>query len=136
MGETQSLWQKVWREGLMPLLSERALLVLKEALEQDDHELIQGHTALPEGEVTLDCPPEAACLLGYVAWKVEGRTTVGDIQSRFAEYCFEIDQRMGEPAACRYLLGFFDESPREEMRRAFLNEIELSLANEKEKNNG
>ena len=42
--------------------------------------------------------------------------------------CFEIDQRFGEPTACRWFLNWFDETPREEMREQLLAEVQRALA--------
>jgi hypothetical protein len=35
---------------------------------------------------------------------------------------------LGEPAACRWLLNWFDEAPRDEMRRLLLAEVSRTLA--------
>ncbi len=42
--------------------------------------------------------------------------------------CFEIDQRLGEPAGCRWFLNWFDETPRDAMRQDLLGEVNLALA--------
>ena len=39
-----------------------------------------------------------------------------------------IDQRFGEPTACRWFLNWFDETPREEMREQLLAEVQRALA--------
>jgi hypothetical protein len=39
-----------------------------------------------------------------------------------------VDQRLGEPAACRWFLNWFDETPRDEMRRLLLPEVQQLLA--------
>ena len=57
-----------------------------------------------------------------------GLETVGEVEEFFARICFEADQRLGEPAACRWFLNWFDDTPRAEMRREMLAEIELALA--------
>ena len=41
--------------------------------------------------------------------------------------CFAIDQRLGEPAGCRWFLNWFDETPRDEMRRLLLAEVARAL---------
>ena len=46
----------------------------------------------------------------------------------FARMCFEVDQRLGEPAGCRWFLNWFDETPRDEMRRELLAEVNVALA--------
>ena len=54
--------------------------------------------------------------------------TVGQVEEFFARGCFEADQRLGEPAACRWFLNWFDDTPRDEMRRELLAEVERALA--------
>ena len=53
---------------------------------------------------------------------------VGQVEEHFARCCFEADQRLGEPAACRWFLNWFDDAPRTDMRRELLAEVELALA--------
>jgi hypothetical protein len=78
-------------------------------------------------------PCEGACLVGYAGWKGEHLETVGDVEEYFARACFEADQRLGEPAGCRWLLNFFDDTPRDEMRRELLFEVERELERRDEK---
>ena len=40
-------WQKVWREGLAPMLSTSGLHALRRALVADDERLMQGDTTSP-----------------------------------------------------------------------------------------
>ena len=122
-------WRKVWREGVSPLLSNEALEALRRGLVGDDARLIQGATTTPPPlQCVQDWPVEAACALGYCGWQGEGLETVAEVEEFFARTCFEADQRLGEPAACRWFLNWFDETPREEMRRLFLPELDRSLA--------
>jgi hypothetical protein len=65
--------------------------------------------------------------VGYCGWKTEGLKTVGAVEDFFARACFAADQRLGEPAVCRWFLNWFDETPREEMRRVLLNELNHAL---------
>ena len=46
----------------------------------------------------------------------------------FARCCFEADERLGEPAACRWFLNWFDDAPRDTMRRELLAEVDAALA--------
>jgi hypothetical protein len=122
-------WRKVWREGFAPLLSTAGLESLRDALKADDGRLLQGSTSSPPPLMCVqDWPVEAACALGYCAWQGEGLETVGEVEDFFARACFDADQRLGEPAACRYFLNWFDDTPRAEMRRDLLAEVELVLA--------
>ncbi len=121
-------WRKVWRNGFAPILSSFGLVQLREALEYDDLRLVQGATTSPPPLLCVqDWPVEACCALGYCGWQGDGLTTVGEVEEFFARCCFEADERLGEPAACRWFLNWFDDTPREEMRRALLAEVELAL---------
>jgi hypothetical protein len=121
-------WQKVWREGLAPLVSTAGLEALRTALVNDDARLLQGATTTPPPlQCVQDWPVEAACALGYCGWQGEGLESVAEVEEYFARLCFEVDQRLGEPAACRWFLNWFDETPRDEMRRLLLAEVQLTL---------
>ena len=122
-------WRRVWREGFAPGLTETELTALRDALRNDDPRLQQGSTTTPPPLVCVrDWPCEGACALGYCGWKGDGLDTVGEVEEFFAKCCFEADQRLGEPAACRWFLNWFDDTPRPEMRRELLAEVELALA--------
>src|SRR6185312_2440754 len=122
-------WRKVWREGVAPLLSTPALEALQRALQSDDARLVQGATTTPPPlQCVQDWPVEAACALGYCGWQGEGLESVAEVEEYFARLCFEVDQRLGEPAACRWFLNWFDETPRDEMRSLLLAEVHRTLA--------
>jgi hypothetical protein len=122
-------WRLVWRDGFAPILTTTGLEALRDALLLDDPRLTQGSTTTPPPLMCVqDWPVEAACALGYCGWQGEGLLTVGEVEEFFAKSCYEADHRLGEPAACRHFLNWFDDSPREEMRRDLLAEVELALA--------
>ncbi len=122
-------WKNVWRKGVVTLLSLESLEALRLALASDDPRLLQGATTTPPPlQCVQDWPVEAACALGYCGWQGDGLETVAEVEEFFARMCFEIDQQMGEPAACRWFLNWFDDTPREEMRRELLVEVQRSLA--------
>jgi hypothetical protein len=122
-------WRKVWRDGLAPLISTAGLEALRAALNSDDARLLQGATTTPPPlQCVQDWPVEAACVLGYCGWQGEGLQSVAEVEDYFARLCFEVDQRLGEPAACRWFLNWFDETPRDEMRSLLLPEVTRTLA--------
>lgn len=119
----------VWREGFAPVLSTTGLSALREALRSDDSRLTQGSTTTPPPLMCVrDWPVEAACALGFCGWQGEGLETVGDVEEFFAKVCYEADVRLGEPAACRWFLNWFDDTPRDDMRRELRDEVERTLA--------
>ena len=129
MSNQMESWRKVWREGLAPLLSTEGLEALSRALTSDDPRLLQGATTTPPPlQCVQDWPVEAACGVGYCGWQGDGLETVAEVEEFFARVCFEVDQRLGEPAACRWFLNWFDETPRDEMRRLLLAEVSRALA--------
>ncbi len=122
-------WRIVWRDGFVPVRSTTGLTALRDALRADDPRLTQGSTTTPPPLMCVqDWPVEAACALGYCGWQGDGLETVGEVEEFFARMCFEIDQRLGEPAGCRWFLNWFDETPREEVRREVLSEVQRVLA--------
>lgn len=126
-------WREVWRDGFAPLLSTAGLAALAEALRTDDPRLTQGSTTTPPPLMCVeDWPVEAACCIGFCGWQGDGLETVGEVEEFFARACFEADQRMKEPAYCRWFLNWFDDTPRDEMRRELLVEAELALADRAE----
>jgi hypothetical protein len=77
------------------------------------------------------CPGLAGggrCALGFCGWQGDDLESVGQVEEFFARACFEADHRLGEPAACRWFLNWFDDTPRDQMRRELLAEVELALA--------
>lgn len=127
-------WRKVWRDGFAPGMSTRGLEALRLALEYDDPRLIQSATTIPEPvQSMLDWPAEAACVIGFGAWRVEGQRTVGQLEEHFSRACFEADCRLGEAAGCRWFLNWHDEVPREVMRRELLPEVQRELDHRKDR---
>lgn len=123
------IWRKVWRDGFTPQFSIRALQALRRGLTLDDRSLIQGATTTPPPlQYAQEWPVEAACAVGYCGWKGENLATVAEVEEYFARACFEADKRLGEPAACRWFLNWFDETPREAVRRMLLEELNTTLS--------
>jgi hypothetical protein len=121
-------WKQVWREGFTPFLPTEGLLALRDALVTDDPRITQGSTTTPPPLLCVqDWLVEAACALGFCGWQGESLGTVGEVEEFFARVCFEADNRLGEPAACRHFLNWFDDTPRNVMRQELLAEVELSL---------
>ena len=121
-------WRKVWREGLAPLLSTDGLEALRGGLANDDPRLLQGATSTPPPlQCVQDWPVEAACALGFCGWQGDGLESVAEVEEFFARACFEADQRLGEAAACRWFLNWFDDTSRDEMRKELLAEVERAI---------
>jgi hypothetical protein len=122
-------WQRIWRDGLAPRLSQRGLEALRSALGRDDPRLMQGRTMTPPPLVGLeDAEVEAACALGFCGWHGDGCDTVGALEAYFDEVCTAADEALGEPAACRHFLDWFDATPRRTMRRLLLAEVRRALS--------
>lgn len=121
-------WRTVWRNGFAPLLTTCQLEVLLKGLLTDDIRLTQGSTTTPPPLMcVLDWPVEGACVIGYAGWQGSGLSKVGDVELYFADLCFRADQALGEPAACRHFLNWFDDTPRDDMRRELAFEIRREL---------
>lgn len=128
-GERLAAWQRVWRNGLVPQLSTKGLLALKRALENDSPDLITGATTSPPPlQCVSEWPVQGCCPLSFTGWQGDGLETVGQVEEYFARVCWEADQRLGEPAACRYFLNAVDEWSREELLANLLPEVQRALA--------
>ena len=137
-------WRLVWRNAFAKVLPAEGLRALADALRADDPRLTQGSTTTPPPLMCVQSwPCEAADALGFVGAAVNGgfadetpsgrqtnpnAASVGAVEEFFARACFDADQILGEPAACRWFLNWFDDTPRAEMRRELLAEVELALA--------
>ena len=116
-------WQKCWHEGFAPLLSDEGLFELAKALREDDPKLIQGHTCITangyrKGEVI------GACAISYAGWKGDELTGWDEVEAFFSMCCWKVDQSFGMMASCRYFLNWFDETPRFQMRKELLAEVQ------------
>jgi hypothetical protein len=121
-------WRTVWRDGFVPVLSLKGLEALRDALVANDPRIIQGSTTTPPPLMCVqDWPVEAACVLGYCGWQGENLQTVGEVEEYFARCCFAADQNLGESAACRWFLNWFDDTPRDEMRDELLGEVQRAI---------
>lgn len=123
-------WQDVWRDGFARVLPVAGLVALRDAILRDSPQLIQGSTSVPPPLAAVqDWACEGACAVSFCGWKGDdGIETVGEVEEFFSRACFEADQLLGEPAACRWFLNFFDDTPRAEMLPKLLAEVELAIA--------
>lgn len=120
-------WKTVWRKGLLPLLKRQDLLNLLDGLDKNDWRIIQGSTTMPlplECVKNWDC--EAGCLISYMGMR-QGLELVGEVEEFFARMCLQIDQQLGDPAGCRWLVNWWDETPREKAFSMLREEIQENL---------
>jgi hypothetical protein len=80
----------------------------------------------PPLQCVRDWPCESACAIASCCAFTDNVTLkgVGEVEEHFAPVCFDADQALGEPAAVRWFLNWFDETPRNEMRPALLVEVD------------
>jgi hypothetical protein len=122
-------WQKSWREGIAPQLWTAGLRALQRALKTDDPALRQGVTVDPsEMPETEGKPVSAACAIGFAGWKGDGLQTVTEVEEFFARTVWQATQATGDPLAAKWFVNWHDETPREEMRRELLTEVNRELA--------
>lgn len=124
-------WRLVWRQGFAPLLPLDGLDALLTALRDDDSRLVQGSTTTPPPlrcvEDWLVEAADAIALCGVPGAGGWGEAKVGEIEEFFAKACFDCDQAAGEPAACRWVLNWYDDTPRDEMRAELALEVEAAI---------
>lgn len=120
-------WRTIWRDGFAHVLPLDGLESLAEALRADDPRLTQGSTTTPPPLMCVqDWPCEGACAIGWTKYK-GGDVRVGDVEQHFYDVCKAADDRLGIPAACRWFLNWFDDTPRADMRRELLAEVERAI---------
>lgn len=118
-------WQLVFRRGVAPSLTLEQLERLRLALDMDDSRLIQGATTSPPPlQCMLDCHAEGCCPISLAS----GLETVGEVSDFFARVCQECDRRLGEDAAVRWLLTWWDDGDRDAVRERLLWEVELVIS--------
>ncbi len=121
-------WRRIWRHGLAPRLSRIGLEALRWALIHDDPRLLQGATCYPPRlDALRDRAVEGTCALGFCGWQGDGLSRVGEVESYFQRLCDNADAALSEAGACRYFLNWFDDAPREEMRRELIIETTIAL---------
>lgn len=135
MPETVQSWERTLREGFAPLIPDHALVSLRHDLVTGSPCLLQGATTQPPPLACVqDWPVEKACVVGRAAWHMlaqekgpEEPVTVGEVECLFARLCFECDQRLGEPAGCRWLLNAWDEENPVLMKHQLLGVLDSIL---------
>jgi hypothetical protein len=124
-------WQRVFRLGILPDVSTKALHAFRQALIEDSPLLIQGSTTSPPAlHCVTDWTVEGACGLCWLTTDGDKPDvfTVGQLERLFMDAAWECYKRLGEPGAIRYWLNWFDDAPRGEMRAALLAEIDRAIA--------
>lgn len=125
-------WRRVWREGIAPLLSLPALEALAAALASDDSRLVQGITTDPPPmKCVRDWPCERACAVAFAGWQGERLQQVEEVEAYFAGIATACGLRLGDSTAGRHFFNWFDDTPRDEMRRDLLPEVERVIAERK-----
>ena len=122
-------WRLVWRDGFAPVLT-------TDRAGGPPRRPRGGRPPADAGLHDHPAPAACACRTGRSRPPARSATAAGratgwrpSARSRSSSpaCCFEADQRLGEPAACRWFLNWFDDTPRDEMRRELLAEVELAL---------
>lgn len=120
-------WRKVWREGLAPVISSAGLFALRDALRADDPRLIQGDTTRPLRDTEHRLIVGAGAI-AFCGWQGNGLEVVKDVSKYFVQICCDADARLGEEKAVYAFIEWYDETPRDTMRRELLSEVERELA--------
>ena len=127
-------WRQVFRIGIAPSLPRTQLETLRKGLLEDDPRLIQGATTTPS---PLACvafwKADGACALGYgfafedAPDQGNSDKTVAEVEYVFSHICQVTDELLHEPGGIGYFIGFFDNTPRDKMRKLLLEEVDLAL---------
>ena len=127
-----SSWRYAWQHGVGPVLPGAGLTALKEALEKDSPELWQPNIKSLDGINTTipflrRCRVRQACAIEYCGWKGEGLKTQGELWDYCADICERAEELAG-PFADDAFTWWFCTTPRDEMRRLLLPEVNRELA--------
>ena len=130
IADLDNYWKFLFGHGIAPHLPTAGLEALRAALVNNDPRLIAGATTSPPPlNCVKDWPVEGACPIGYCfAFATDTPKTVGEVEEHFARVCGEADKALGETAACRWLLNWWDSTPREVTRPLLLAEVEVELS--------
>lgn len=133
MGSVSETWRHAWRNGFAPVLSDECLDFLRRGLLEDDTGITQGHTTMPLPlKCNEDMEVEKACPVCFSLWKGYGLQNVGEAEELFAKVCHEADINLGELGGVRHLFHWVDDTPREEMRRELLLEVQREIRRREE----
>lgn len=106
-------WRYCLQHGLLPLLEADTIGAMLAALQGG--QVAPGDTCIPEPlQANADLPVTECCIMalpGLLAHGGFGQATVGQVETAFARLCGQVDARLGQPAATRYLINWFDETP-------------------------
>jgi hypothetical protein len=121
--------KKVLVEGFFPIVPTHRLNAMLKLLEADDPAIIQGSTSFPPPLLATDGEQvESVDPVGFMGSDNTLTLTVGEVEEGFARLCFDADQRLGEPAACRFLLNAIDDNDRTEVWDFLTAEIRQELS--------
>ena len=105
-----------------------ALQVLRTAVSENYCSLIQGTTVAYEpatnpGDRTV-C---GACAVGYMYWKADDMDFADDVEEAVAATFSEVAKKAGWDRAPDLFTNWYDETPRDEMRRELLPVIDANI---------
>lgn len=121
-------WQWAW-QALAAQQTDAELTSLAEALERNDSRLLQGATCEPAPmEWYFGDEVERACGVCWGLWQVRKCYRVGELDNAFRATLFAADQLLAEPAATRFFVNWFDETPRSIVFPALALEVRAELA--------
>ena len=119
-------WKKTWREAVLPNLKLRHLEPLRDALESNSPELIQGSVAKC---LASEAGPGACCAVGYALWKGDKLTRGNAV---YFSYCEVIDKSAllddYRVTGISEFTDWFDYGRREDVFAALLAEVKQNIA--------
>lgn len=124
-------WRFAFRHGFARVLTVAELECLAAGLAHDDDRIIQGATAwpalYPEDRLPQDRPVTHACALGYACWQARGLVSWGQVEDHFARVAFETGLLLPSLEDAFRFLGWYDDTPREQMVFELLAEVRHCL---------
>ena len=117
-------WRQVFRDGIVPHLSEVHLEALRGGLVKDDWRLRQGQTLWVVGGFRI----LQACAVGYAAWQGASLERAADVERFFRRLREAVNIALGDPAAFDDFTDWFDSTQRHIAWPLLLAEVNRALA--------
>lgn len=124
-------WRRYFRHGIAPLVENAQLEYVLGILKSDSEKMCQGDTVIlrkviAESGLTYyhgDLPPVSGCFVSLIHMSDE-KLTANEVDAKFGPFLCRVGLNHGLSS---HFINWFDDSPREEVRRELIAEIELVL---------
>lgn len=115
--------EEIFEKGISPFLPLEGLIALKEAIETDSDELLQGETV----EGTYQGKIAGCCAIAYTGWYAGFFGPCEDAIFYLDDRRAEADERLGIEDATDQFIAWYDDIPRVDLQTEFLPVVERCI---------